>query len=578
MLRRLLLYARTARHLRPGQWIYLPLRRVQLLTRPKPTGSAALNRERIESLSRAARFLFAGPDDGALFRAREILSHRFSFLNHAEQLPVIDWRKRYVSHLWSYNLHYFDYAPVLARAYIETRDPCFLSALESLVTTWIDSTADGKADGWEPYPTSVRVINWIHSFLLVEAQFSESFRLSMSRSLYRQLSYLERRLERHLLANHLQKNLYALFLGGLIFRGEKADRWRSKGGRMLWAEVEEQVLPDGGHVERSPMYHGLALRDLLEAIHYARAAGEPVPAEVVGRARVMASAFGVFTRGDPGIHLLNDSAQGVAPSSARLAYLAAGVLGERMAPPVGEWALRSSGFYGHRDPVSGGGLIIDCGNPGPSYQPGHAHCGILSYELDLAGAPVVVDSGVHGYDGDPFREYVRSTRAHNTVAIDGKDQSEMWGTFRIARRARVITARSSIENGKYIFEGAYRPYHSRRAVHHRTITGAPGELSVTDVVRNAPGACLDSFIHLHPDFSAEIRAENIVARNGTLVIVITPFGTDSIRIHNGESDPVQGWYCPEFGKAIPQSVVALRVDDNRGQSFGYTIRVESRPA
>lgn len=361
VLRRILLYARTARHLRSTQWIYFPIRRMQRLTKPKPTGSAVLNRSGIESLSGAAEFLFAGPDDGLLFRAREILSHRFSFLNHAKQLPVIDWRKRYVSHLWSYNLHYFDYVPDLARAHIETGDPRFLSALESLVTTWIDSTADGSGDGWEPYPTSVRVVNWIHSFLLLEAQFTDSFRLSMSRSLYRQLSYLEKRLERHLLANYLQKNLYALFLGGLIFRGEKADRWRSKGGRMLWAEVEEQVLPDGGHVERSPMYHGLALRDLLEAIHYARAAGEPVPAEVVGRARAMASASGV-TRGDPGIHLLNDSAQGVAPSCARVSYLAAYVLGERIAPPAGEWALRVSGFYGHRDRASGDepGQCLSC--------------------------------------------------------------------------------------------------------------------------------------------------------------------------------------------------------------------------
>jgi uncharacterized heparinase superfamily protein len=578
VLRRLLLYARTARHLRPGQWIYFPLRRAQSLRKPKDTGTAALNLEGMASLSTAARFLCAGPDDGALVRAREVLSHRFSFLNHAEELPVIDWRRRYVSHLWSYNLHYFEYAPDLARAYIETGDPRFGTALESLVSTWINATADGQSDGWEPYPTSVRIINWVHAFLLLEADFSESFRLSMSRSLYRQLSYLEKRLERHLLANHLQKNLYALFLGGLIFRGASADRWRSKGGSMLWAQVEEQVLPDGGHVERSPMYHALALRDLLESIHYARAAGEPVPAGIIGRARGMVSALGAFTRGDRGIHLLNDSAQGVAPSSARLAYLAAGVLGEDITPPAGEWALRSSGFYGHRESATGDALIIDCGNPGPSYQPGHAHCGILSYELDLAGVLVVVDSGVHGYDGDPFREYVRSTRAHNTVAIDGKDQSEMWGTFRIARRARVVTARSSIEGRNYIFHGAYRPFHSRAAIHDRVFTRAPGELSVVDVVRDAPGVFLDSFIHLHPDFSADIRDGNVVARNGVLVVVITPFGTDSIRIYNGESNPVQGWYCPEFGRAIPQSVIGLHVDDNSGEPFGYTIRVESRPA
>jgi hypothetical protein len=553
--------------------MHWPLRRLRRFGRRSEKSQLTLDALAFESLKKASEQLFPDSDDGAIKRAQKIVDHQFSFLNHTEILAAIDWRKSYVSHLWTYHLHYFDYARDLARAFRETKDSRYVAAFESLVSSWIEQTAQKRGDGWEPYPVSVRVINWIQSLLVLDDALSERCRSHLTRSLQEQLSFLESNLEWHLLANHLQKNLCALFLGGLIFRGSRAERWRANGAQLLWKQVAELILPDGGHAERSPMYHAIAIRDLVEAVHYARAAGEQVPAEAVSRVAKLASSFGVFTRDDSNIHLFNDSANGIAPSPSSLSALTSTVLNQPIMPPIERWELPATGFYGFRDLSSRGRLIIDCGNPGPSYQPGHAHCGLLSYELDLADTPVIVDSGLHGYDNDPYREYVRSTRAHNTVSIGGKDQSEMWGTFRVARRAKVVEAHSAMEDGGFVFRGAYRPYHDRQAVHHRTLRRTGNGISIDDVVSEASGVVLESFLHFHPDFSVREEGKRFMASNGTLALSIEPVGVDSVSVQRGERDPVQAWYCPEFGKAIPQDVIVFRVHRNSGRSFGYRIEL-----
>src|SRR5690606_26497950 len=144
------------------------------------------------------------------------------------------------------------------------------------------------------------------------------------------------------------------------------------------------------------------------------------------------------------------------------------------------------------------------------------HCDLLSFELDLAGRPVVVDSGVSGYDGDPLRGYVRSTRAHNTVSIAGKEQSEVWATFRMARRAEVESASCTETRDGFRFEGAYRPYHDSSALHQRVITKENGSWIVTDTVMGATGAPLQSFLHLHPDFRVVEAEGQIVDRKSVV--------------------------------------------------------------
>jgi uncharacterized heparinase superfamily protein len=90
-------------------------------------------------------------------------------------------------------------------------------------------------------------------------------------SLAVQVRWLRRRLEWHLLSNHLFANAKALMFGGAFFDGPEAGDWREGGLRILAREVPEQVLPDGGHFERSPMYHAILLEDMLDLLNLSRA-------------------------------------------------------------------------------------------------------------------------------------------------------------------------------------------------------------------------------------------------------------------------------------------------------------------
>jgi hypothetical protein len=205
----------------------------------------------------------------------------------------------------------------------------------------------------------------------------------------------------------------------------------------------------------------------------------------------------------------------------------------------------------------------------------------------VAGRPLVVDAGVHGYDGDPFRDYVRGTRAHNTVAIDGGEQHDMWATYRVAGRGAIVGVPSISEDGAGVtFHGACRHYHDPRAEHHRRIHLGAKHLTVTDVVAEAAGQPLTSWLHLHPDFEVERAGDGFAVTAGdggtgesgsgsgggaSPRIVVEPFGADEVRVRRGERDPVQGWHCPEFGIARAAYVLELRVAANRGQPFGWRL-------
>jgi uncharacterized heparinase superfamily protein len=572
-LRRLPLLFHTLRRLRWEQVAYRPLRRVQarLPVRLRVDVAPPSTEARAALASAVAGW---GADDAAATerRAREVLRGEFRFLNHAETLPEIDWSRRHVSHLWSYNLHYFDYAVDLARAWRATGDAAFRDRFSALALGWIAVNPAGRGDGWEPYAVSLRIVNWVYALLLFGDGLDGEVRRRIEGGVAEQAEFLSRRLERHILGNHLQKNLKALVVAGVFFSGSSAARWLRAGERMLWHELFEQVLPDGAHYERSPMYHAIALADFLEVLSLLGPALRPVGEDVRRRVRAMADAFGVLSRPDGTLHLFNDAAEGIAPGRAWLDGLARSVFGAGIPSPDGVVVLPDAGYYGVVDAARGGRLLVDCGEPGPDYQPGHAHCDLLSFELDVDGAPFAVDAGVSGYDGDPFREYVRSTRAHNTVMVGGREQSEMWDTFRMARRARVLGARIEAAAGEVVFSGAYTPYWSRAVVHAREIRGGAGLWRVTDRVSGADGAPLQSFLHLHPRWEATVEDGRVVAKDGARTVVVEPFGVDRVVVLRGERAPVQGWHCPEFGRALPAPAVEMQRDRHDGGPFGYMIQ------
>ena len=205
---------------------------------------------------------FGYPEAGGALHGGYEAERRFRFLGEDMSFRNgYDWNPHGKSLLWRFQLNYFDWAPRLAA---EGRS----EELSEQIDSWIVSNPAGREPAWHPYPTSLRIANWIRALVLL-GQDHQCDR--WIRSLSRQAAFLEGNLEYHLGANHLIENAFALLLAGLFFRGAAARRWQTKGLDLMRSELHEQVLPDGGHFERSVSYHFRVNRICREAIQLVRA-------------------------------------------------------------------------------------------------------------------------------------------------------------------------------------------------------------------------------------------------------------------------------------------------------------------
>lgn len=501
-------------------------------------------------------------------------STTFCFLNEtvnlANRAHALDWLAPDRSRLWRYNLHYFDYLRESARP---------TSEKDELISSWIKHNPQGSRPGWEPFPTSLRIVNWIYFFWSSEpgALAADSIR-----SLYNQALWLEKNLERHILANHYFENLKALMFAGCFFQGDDAARWIACTQRKIAVQVELQFLDDGCHYEKSPQYHCLMLENLLDLYGLTRAFPKTLSEGFAAKLEsVCLAAFewlGSMLLPDGSIPLFNDSAHGIAIDPEQL-YAYARRLGLAVDYPVTQAfeiiERPESGYYGCRN--ANDMFVIDCGDIGPSYQPGHTHCDFLSYELVLGNHLIIVDSGVCEYEVGYYREYVRSTKAHNTVSVDGMEQSEIWGSFRVGRRAKRLHSHINRSQNMVNFSGSFRGFHTipGMIVHRRDASIQFDEqlnsltcLAIQDTIEGSNWHRADSFVHLAPTVHIAEVTDQMVSlfRDGRKIAEIEVQGNARIRVDSGH-------YCPEFGKHIVNDVLIIRAEGNLPLSMGYRINV-----
>lgn len=383
---------RTIRWLKPRQIWYQVWRRVQ--RRWELRRLAPATRDRTRGSRRAASATVG--ENRAL--------PAFTFLNLTAKPN--GWNDPSLDLLWRYNLHYFDFL---------TSDP----RMWALVERWIDENPRGSTPGWDPYPTSLRIVNWVKGMSRNEPT------ARVRASLAEQVAWLERHVEWHILANHLLANVKALILGNR-FLGRDVTRWM----RLYREQIDEQVLPDGGHFERSVMYHAIVLEDVLDVMRFCGADAawlKPVAARML---RYLVN----LTGPDGKIALFNDAADGIAKPTMWLRD-AARTLGVE---PVDAEAFADFSQTGYTRLTAGDFvLFVDAAPIGPDYQPGHAHADTLTYELYYKGRKVVTDTGTSEYRGSR-RAFERSTAAHNVVEVDGRNSSEVWSSHRVGARARIV--------------------------------------------------------------------------------------------------------------------------------------------
>jgi uncharacterized heparinase superfamily protein len=546
--RALPLYLGAAVHLKPEQiayrgWYALRTRIPGFFRRALPSCP-----DRLEWISTKSRISFPGYP---WFDAGEISRGCFWFLNEPEELTSsIDWQVKSKSRLWRYNLHYFQY--------LLPREPLAPEVGLHLIRDWIERVPPGSPDAWDPFPISLRLVNWLKYLSCIA--LSEADQELIVRSLYQQAASLERSLEYHLLGNHLFKNAKALLFCGLSFTGPDATRWLSKGLLLLHRELGEQILPDGGHFERSPMYHTMILEDCLDLLNVCRCSSNPRIGGLSERLETVAHCMMRFLHGmthpDGRIALFNDAALGIELDPDDLAaYCESLMEGPPPSPEPPLWSFPETGYY-IMAPAIGDRLLIDCGAVGPDYQPGHSHCDALSFELSLKGRRVVVDSGCFQYEDGPIRRYNRGNMGHNTVTIDGRSQSEVWGAHRCARRARPLYARLGRgADGSLIFEGAHDGYKrlTGSPIHNRRVTWSGNIVTIEDHVEGSGTHEVESRLHIHPDFTVEANGDAVLVRDGSLMLaLISSSGS-------GPVEKIHGWYCPEFGRNAPCTVLRVNL-------------------
>jgi hypothetical protein len=160
------------------------------------------------------------------------------FLNQSGKIDTEDdWNSPAMPRLWLYNLHYFDDLNAIGA-------PDRIGLHRTLISRWVGENPPFEGTGWEPYPCSLRIVNWIKWTLSgneLQPDWLESIAL--------QSAWLEKHIEWHLLGNHLFANAKALVFAGLLFEGRGAKRWLSKGHEILQREIPEQILDDGGQFE-----------------------------------------------------------------------------------------------------------------------------------------------------------------------------------------------------------------------------------------------------------------------------------------------------------------------------------------
>ena len=475
----------------------------------------------------------------------------------------IDWDAPAAPKLWRYNLHYFDYLWSLAR-----------NDAAAIARDWVRRhRLERGREGWEPYPTSLRLQNWV-AYFWGEARASRTWGdptlRELQQSVALQADWLEANLETHLGANHLLENAAALALCGACFSGAAAERWLSRGAALLRRELADQVLGDGVHVERSPMYQIRVTTALLTLYGSGNSWVQSIVRPYLAR---LLDGLDWLCHPDDQIALLNDSAFGVYadPAAVREQAKGLGIEPPRREGPLDRcFALAEAGYYGART-AAGHYFVCDAGELGPDYQPGHGHADLLSFELSLHGSRVIRDAGVMSYEPGDMRRYCRATRAHNTVEINGADQSELWASFRVARRARPTACRFVPGDAGFELEASHDGYRRLpgRPVHNRRFEWLhEGTLSICDSIEARRVVRVASRFHFHPDCE------------------VTPFGERGVRVSYpagefwmafagaGELAVETSWYCPTFGTRLVTPCLVLHAT-GRSLRLGSALSLHS---
>ena len=402
-----------------------------------------------------------------------IENQSFTFLNVEHKFSsIIDWNENKHGKLWTYNLNYFDFL---------NQNKMTKETGLNLILDYIKND-EILLDGKEPYTISLRGINWIK--FLSKNKIND---LQINSILYNHYRILLKNIEYHLLGNHLLENAFSLLFGAFYFKDENL---YDKSKKILTIQLREQIYEDGGHFELSPMYHQIMLFRVLDCIQLIKLnswKNDELLNLLKESSSKMLSWLDNITFKNGDIPMVNDCAFEITPRTKDLFNYAKSLGINRK-----DIKLSDSGYRMFKNQKYE--LFMDMGKVGASYQPGHVHSDTFNFLLYANHQPFIIDMGTSTYEKNDRRQIERSTSSHNTITIGDYEQTEVWGGFRVAKRAKIVSFTESNNE----FSASHDGYNKIGVIHNRKFITNIDSIHIYDKLNKEDVCEQIAHFHFHP--------------------------------------------------------------------------------
>ena len=457
-----------------------------------------------------------------------IFDKRYALLN--------DWEPRGPK-LLQYHQYYFDFL-----RYDESE--CFTEILLRSMINWIEAR-DVPTNAYDAYPTSLRIVNWI-KFIIKYEIYNEK----ILRSIYADLNNLKLNKEYHILGNHLLTNWKAIIFASIFFEDHDIHKRTKKYICKYRTELKRQLTSDYYHFELSPSYHSVIVSDILDICNILQVYGYLDEAnELLITAEKMIQSYEAILHPDSKIPFFNDSnySNAVTINDLKEYYYKL----RCVIPYI--FAVNESGFYTLRDESVF--MVCKCSNIIANYIPGHSHADVASFELSVNEQRVFVNTGVSTYDVCNDRLYERGTSSHNCLCIEEENTSEIWSSFRVGRRAKVISAMVFETLNQTEITCTHTGYNRAPffSYHTRKFKKRNNEIQISDALSGVNQFETQRYFHLHPNICVEKKNEKEVLLFGNGGLKLELFTKDK----NTEIQIIDGYFSKTFFSRVPSKSIRL---------------------
>jgi uncharacterized heparinase superfamily protein len=431
-----------------------------------------------------------------------------------------------------------------------------------VILAWFTDTAAYDSLTWSADLLAARLRRCLLNSAFLETNSDALFRAHLLRSLNRQAEHLSRVLPDGLNGAALLKASVALLLAGALLppQGSKGgEKWLRKGGALLDRELQAQILPDGGHVERSPAVMLGLLQHLLDLHHVLTVTERKLPDQLLSTIGNLASALKLLTHPDGGLALFNDTTEDE-PSSVMLTIMRADAASGIEARDLAQ--LPQTGFQ--RMAAGKSVLIAETGAPPPHGLDRHAHAGTLSFEFSHGAERLIVNCGAHP-TAPEWRSVQRATAAHSTLVVDDTNSSMLlpFGGLALIPRS-VIVRREATEAGQWL-DARHNGYDEPFDLTHRRrlFLSADGlELIGEETLSGRGGKSFTLRFHLHPGVQVSITQSSQAA-----LLKLAQGGGWRLRVQGGDLSLADSVYLGQSGmvRRAQQLVVQGTIEDDTTQ-------------